>query len=100
MAFVAIIALISGIIGGVAGGWFGLKHQTLLVSILGYLLAPLAWVMGVDWSDANLAGSLIGQKLAINGICRLSQFLTLSANSWHSRCKNRGDYFLRVVRFR
>ncbi len=33
---------------------------------LGYLLAPLAWVMGVDWTDANLAGSLIGQKLAIN----------------------------------
>ncbi|WP_316045401.1 nucleoside transporter C-terminal domain-containing protein, partial [Escherichia coli] len=37
-----------------------------LESILGYLLAPLAWVMGGDWSDANLAGSLIGQKLAIN----------------------------------
>lgn len=29
------------------------------------MLAPLAWIMGVDWSDANLAGSLIGQKLAI-----------------------------------
>ena len=61
---VAIIALINGIIGGV-GGWFGFAHASL-ESILGYLLAPLAWVMGVDWSDANLAGSLIGQKLAIN----------------------------------
>ena len=58
------IALINGIIGGV-GGWFGFEHASL-ESILGYLLAPLAWVMGVDWSDANLAGSLIGQKLAIN----------------------------------
>ena len=37
-----------------------------LESIFGYVLAPLAWIMGVDWSDANLAGSLIGQKLAIN----------------------------------
>ena len=64
MAFVAIIALINGIIGGV-GGWFGFEHASL-ESILGYLLAPMAWVMGVDWSDANLAGSLIGQKLAIN----------------------------------
>ncbi|MCL0918120.1 NupC/NupG family nucleoside CNT transporter [Escherichia coli] len=64
MAFVAIIALINGIIGGV-GGWFGFEHASL-ESILGYLLAPLAWVMGVDWSDAKLAGSLIGQKLAIN----------------------------------
>ncbi|EFH9704533.1 NupC/NupG family nucleoside CNT transporter [Escherichia coli] len=67
MAFVAIIALINGIIGGVGGvgGWFGFEHASL-ESILGYLLAPLAWVMGVDWTDANLAGSLIGQKLAIN----------------------------------
>jgi len=64
MAFVAIIALINGIIGGV-GGWFGYGHATL-EGIFGYLLAPLAWLMGVDWSDASLAGSLIGQKLAIN----------------------------------
>lgn len=45
MAFVAIIALINGIIGGV-GGWFGFAHASL-ESILGYLLAPLAWVMGL-----------------------------------------------------
>ena len=64
MAFVAIIALINGIIGGV-GGWFGYGHATL-EGIFGWLLAPLAWLMGVDWSDATLAGSLIGQKLAIN----------------------------------
>lgn len=61
MAFVAIIALINGIIGG----WFGYGHATL-EGIFGWVLAPLAWIMGVDWSDATLAGSLIGQKLAIN----------------------------------
>ncbi|MCZ8665161.1 PfkB family carbohydrate kinase, partial [Escherichia albertii] len=64
MAFVAIIALINGIIGGI-GGWFGFANVSL-ESIFGYVLAPLAWIMGVDWNDANLAGSLIGQKLAIN----------------------------------
>jgi putative pseudouridine transporter len=64
MAFVAIIALLNGIIGGV-GGWFGFGHATL-EGIFGYALAPLAWIMGVDWHDATLAGSLIGQKLAIN----------------------------------
>ncbi|HBZ14220.1 MAG TPA: NupC/NupG family nucleoside CNT transporter [Pantoea sp.] len=64
MAFVAIIALINGIIGGIAG-LFGQGHASL-EGIFGYLLAPLAWVMGVDWHDASLAGSLIGQKLAIN----------------------------------
>lgn len=67
MAFVAIIALLNGIIGGIGGigGWFGYGHATL-EGIFGFLLAPLAWIMGVDWSDATLAGSLIGQKLAIN----------------------------------
>ena len=64
MAFVAIIALINGMIGGV-GGWFGFGHATL-EGIFGYALAPLAWLMGVDWGNATLAGSLIGQKLAIN----------------------------------
>ncbi|EAT3569545.1 NupC/NupG family nucleoside CNT transporter [Salmonella enterica] len=64
MAFVAIIALINGIIGGI-GGWFGSAHASL-EGIFGWLLAPLAWLMGVDWSEATLAGSLIGQKLAIN----------------------------------
>jgi putative pseudouridine transporter len=64
MAFVAIIALLNGMIGGV-GGWFGFDHLSL-EALFGYALAPLAWVMGVDWSDATLAGSLIGQKLAIN----------------------------------
>lgn len=64
MTFVAIIALINGIIGGI-GGWFGYGNITL-EGIFGWILAPLAWIMGVDWTDASLAGSLIGQKLAIN----------------------------------
>ncbi|MGP2225838.1 NupC/NupG family nucleoside CNT transporter [Escherichia coli] len=64
MTFVAIIALINGIIGGI-GGWFGYGNITL-EGIFGCILAPLAWIMGVDWADASLAGSLIGQKLAIN----------------------------------
>ena len=64
MTSVAIIALINGIIGGI-GGWFGYGNITL-EGIFGWILAPLAWIMGVDWADASLAGSLIGQKLAIN----------------------------------
>lgn len=64
MAFVAIIAMLNGIIGGI-GGWFG-YGQASLEGIFGYALAPLAWLMGVDWGNATLAGSLIGQKLAIN----------------------------------
>lgn len=73
MVFVVIIALINGIIGGV-GGWFGFEYVSLEF-ILGYLLVLLAWVMGVDWSDANFVGSLIGQKLVINEFVVYFNFL-------------------------
>ncbi|XIU81702.1 NupC/NupG family nucleoside CNT transporter [Escherichia coli] len=80
MTFVAIIALINGIIGGI-GGWFGYGNITL-EGIFGWILAPLAWIMGVDWADASLAGSLIGQKLAINefvAYLNLSPYLQLGS---------------------
>ncbi|ATM96932.1 Na+ dependent nucleosidetransporter-family protein [Yersinia frederiksenii] len=64
MAFVALIALINGIIGGI-GGLFGFE-QLSLESILGYVFSPLAYIMGVSWEHASLAGGFIGQKLAIN----------------------------------
>ncbi len=59
MAFVAIIALINGMTAELVAGL--VLPMPLWASIFGYVLAPLAWIMGVDWSDANLAGSLIGQ---------------------------------------
>jgi len=64
MAFVALIALINGIIGGV-GGLFGWSSVSL-ESLLGYIFSPMAYIMGVSWDNAALAGGLIGQKLAIN----------------------------------
>ncbi|PHM47387.1 NupC/NupG family nucleoside CNT transporter [Xenorhabdus miraniensis] len=64
MTFVALIALINGLIGGI-GELFGLQGISL-ERLLGYLFSPLAYIMGVNWEHADLAGSLIGQKLAIN----------------------------------
>ncbi|WP_038195774.1 NupC/NupG family nucleoside CNT transporter [Xenorhabdus bovienii] len=64
MAFVALIALINGVIGGI-GELFGLTGLSMQ-SLLGYLFSPLAYIMGVNWEHTDLAGSLIGQKLAIN----------------------------------
>lgn len=64
VAFVAMIALLNGLIGGVAG-LFGHEGLTLQ-GILGTLLAPLAWLLGVPWHEATAAGSLIGQKFVLN----------------------------------
>ncbi|MDO4625709.1 MAG: NupC/NupG family nucleoside CNT transporter [Pasteurellaceae bacterium] len=63
MVFVGLIALINGIISGVAH-LFG--QESSLESLLGYLFSPLAYLMGVSSEHASLAGSFIGQKLAIN----------------------------------
>ena len=83
LAFVALIAMLNAIIG-----WFGDLHvpgyQSLnmmlndgaigeaqkvklnLGLILGYVLAPIAWVIGIEWNDAVIAGGLIGQKVVLN----------------------------------
>lgn len=64
LAFIALIALINGILGGV-GGWVGFDSLSLEL-ILGWLFAPLAFLLGVPWEEATLAGSFIGQKLVVN----------------------------------
>ncbi|MGO4223018.1 NupC/NupG family nucleoside CNT transporter [Lysobacter sp. TAF61] len=69
LAFIALIALINWPLtwfGDVTGIAAAIGKPTDLAAIFGYLLAPLAWVIGVPWSDAPIVGSLIGQKVVIN----------------------------------
>ncbi|MDR8525463.1 NupC/NupG family nucleoside CNT transporter [Shewanella fidelis] len=63
-AFVSLVALMNGMLGGI-GNWFGIDGLSLQM-ILGYVFAPIAWLMGVAWDEALLAGSFIGQKIVIN----------------------------------
>ncbi|RZV01257.1 UNVERIFIED_ORG: putative pseudouridine transporter [Serratia quinivorans] len=74
MAFVALIALINGLIGGV-GDLLGWEHMSL-ERLFGYLFSPLAYIMGVNWDSAGLVGGLIGQKLAINEFVAYVNFST------------------------
>ena len=64
LAFVGLIALINGILGGV-GGWFGYGDLTLQ-SIFGWVFKPLAYLIGVSWEESAVAGQMIGLKLAVN----------------------------------
>lgn len=64
LAFVGLIALVNGIVGGI-GGWLG-KDDLTLQLIFGYVFQPLAFILGVSWEEARAAGSFIGQKLVIN----------------------------------
>ena len=69
LAFIALIALINAPLtwfGDVTGLAAVIGKPTDLATIFGYLLAPIAWVIGVPWQDATTVGSLIGQKVVIN----------------------------------
>lgn len=72
LAFIALIALVNGILGGF-GGIFGYDALSLEV-ILGFLFAPIAFAVGVPWSEAVTAGSFIGQKLVLNEFVAYSSF--------------------------
>ncbi len=77
LAFIALIYMVNGFLGWV-GGLLGLGSVTL-EGILGWLLAPLAWLMGVSWHDAPTVGSLLGIKTVLNefyAYLRLSNILS------------------------
>ena len=73
LAFVALIAMLNGIIGW-AGGLVGFENLTIQ-QILGFLLQPLAWTLGVPWSEAQIAGSFIGQKIVVNEFIAYLDFI-------------------------
>lgn len=72
MAFIALVALLNFLLGW-AGGLIGIPDLSLQL-ILGTVLRPLAWVMGVPWQDTAYVGSLIGLKTTINEFVAYAQF--------------------------
>ncbi len=57
VAFVALIYLVNLVLGG---------FHTSLQTLLGYPLAPVAWLLGVPWKDAATVGNLMGTKVVVN----------------------------------
>ena len=70
VSFLALIALLNGILGGIHNhvGWF----PTSLESILGTLFAPIAWVIGIPWHDCPAIGNLLGTRMALNELVAFS----------------------------
>ncbi|CAH6805038.1 putative pseudouridine transporter [Vibrio chagasii] len=72
LAFISVIAMLNGLLG-IVGGWFGVNLSFEL--ILGYVFAPVAWLIGVPWSEAIVAGSLIGNKIVVNEFVAFIQLM-------------------------
>jgi CNT family concentrative nucleoside transporter len=75
IAFLALIALLDGILHGIHNGlahvgvlWF----PSSLESILGVLFSPVAWVIGVPWHDCGFVGTLLGTRMALNELVAFS----------------------------
>src|SRR5690606_16236112 len=64
LAFVALVALANGILGAV-GGLFG-QPELSFQMVLGWLFAPVMFLIGVPWEEAGIAGGLFGTKIVLN----------------------------------
>src|SRR5205085_6686476 len=64
LAFVALVALANGLLGGI-GGWFG-KPDLSFQMLVGYIFQPIMYLIGVPWNEAGAAGGLFGTKVILN----------------------------------
>lgn len=83
LAFVSVIAMLNGMLGWI-GSLAGVELSFEL--ILGYLFAPVAWLLGVPWNEAITAGSLIGNKIVVNEFVAFIQLMEVKEQlSEHSQ---------------
>jgi len=64
LAFVALVALANGILGGV-GGWFG-HPEWSFQGLVGLVFSPVMYLIGIPWNEAGVAGGLFGTKIVLN----------------------------------
>jgi CNT family concentrative nucleoside transporter len=64
LAFVGLVALANGILGGI-GGWFGYPDLSFQ-GMLGFVFAPVMFLLDIPWTEARAAGELFGQKIVLN----------------------------------
>jgi CNT family concentrative nucleoside transporter len=64
ISFLALIAVVNGIMGGVHNHWVWFPES--IQTVLGVIFAPVAWLIGVPWHDAPTIGNLLGQRMVIN----------------------------------
>lgn len=76
LAFVALVALANGLLGGL-GGIFGYPDITFQ-ALLGYVFAPIMFLIGIPWAEAPIAGALFGEKIVLN---EFVAFISLGAQA-------------------
>src|SRR6266403_1231218 len=79
ITFLALLALLNAIMGGIHNwphmAWFPESLQT----VFGWIFAPLAWLIGVPWNEAARIGNLLGTRMVINEFVAFGQLGTMKA---------------------
>ncbi len=86
IAFISLIALLNGILGGI-GGWFGFEGLTFQ-SLLGQIFRPLMFMIGIPWAEAGISGTLFGEKLVLNEFVAYSTFIEMDKTALLETGKN------------
>ncbi|HWD18817.1 MAG TPA: nucleoside transporter C-terminal domain-containing protein [Verrucomicrobiae bacterium] len=78
IAFLALIALVNGLMGWAHGAmpWFPASLQV----VLGWIFAPIAWLIGIPWQDAKDIGSLLGIRMVGNELLAFTQLGPMHAH--------------------
>ena len=83
---VALVALANLILGWV-GAAIGFETPLTFERILGWLFAPLVWLLGVPWQEAGTAGALMGVKTVLNEFVAFAQLSALPADALSPRSR-------------
>ncbi len=77
LVFVALISIVNGILAGIQGmvGWSWLPAS--VQAVLGPVFAPVAWLLGVPWSDAPTVGNLLGTRMVLNELISFAELAQL-----------------------
>ena len=97
LAFVALVALANGLLGGV-GNYGRASPDLSFQRLVGYVFAPVMYLIGVPWNEAGTAGGLFGTKLVLNEFVAFIDLGQMGA-AVAERPQPR-DHHLRFVRLR
>ena len=85
LAFVALVALANGVLGGI-GGWFGQPDLSFQM-LVGYLFQPIMFLIGIPWNEAGTAGGLFGTKVILNEFVAFIDLGQLQAGALSERTR-------------
>ena len=84
IAVIALVYIVNSILGSIS---YQLGFDLSIEIILGYIFAPIAWLMGIPWSEAVIAGELLGIKTTLNEFVAYPALASLESGELSDRSK-------------